>query len=297
MLSLRVALLTCLLATAGLARQKDQELARQKDQELAQQKDQELAQAWQKLAAAPEEKRSTALMNYIRAQIESGAVYAGQYANLRKLEWETSDLLGVWLVKAPEGVSGKEAYRNACLQAVRDIFDEEVPEELLEILQRIATDDLEEDDIRSNSAYALAQFGRRELVDGMVEKAEEYTRGTSARQRAGGWQMLADIHYNLRSYKDAAKAFSEMIALIESGEVRLAGGMSTLYYNSACATALAGLQDDAFILLEKSLEVGLRDGEMLARRLLETDMDMASLRKDERFAALLKKYFPKKGGG
>ena len=59
-------------------------------------------------------------------------------------------------------------------------------------------------------------------------------------------------------------------------------GDPTVHYNLACSLALHGEPDAAFEELERSLACGYRDAEHLAE-----DEDLASLRADARFAALL----------
>ena len=55
--------------------------------------------------------------------------------------------------------------------------------------------------------------------------------------------------------------------------------------------ALADKVDDAFTYVEKAMKVGKAANRPLSSRLLETDMDIASLRKDPRLAALIEKYY------
>jgi Flp pilus assembly protein TadD len=56
----------------------------------------------------------------------------------------------------------------------------------------------------------------------------------------------------------------------------------TVHYNLACSLALSGQFDEAFAELARSLDCGYRDAEHLAE-----DEDLAALREDPRFAALL----------
>ena len=65
---------------------------------------------------------------------------------------------------------------------------------------------------------------------------------------------------------------------------------ATAYYNCACSLALGGKTDEAFEYLEKALANGAASGYRLSDQLLQTDMDIRSLRSDKRFAELLAKY-------
>lgn len=54
------------------------------------------------------------------------------------------------------------------------------------------------------------------------------------------------------------------------------------YYNMACANARLGEKDKAFENLDKAIEAGFNN-----RRLMSEDEDLASIRSDQRFEALL----------
>ena len=77
----------------------------------------------QRLIRATEQERPKALVMFIEDQVASGAVYAGQYAALEKLDWDVKQLLQVWLLKAPKGVSDRAAYRVGCINALRDLVN------------------------------------------------------------------------------------------------------------------------------------------------------------------------------
>ncbi len=62
----------------------------------------------------------------------------------------------------------------------------------------------------------------------------------------------------------------------------------TVHYNLACSLALAGEIDAAFQALEAAVERGYGDAEHLAG-----DEDLAALRDDERFAALVRRLCPR----
>lgn len=78
-----------------------------------------------------------------------------------------------------------------------------------------------------------------------------------------------------KQYDEAAASFREALARAPNAVVS---------YNLACAETLAGHPDAAFAALDQALERGFTD-----RRQLTTDTDLAALRGDPRFAALLAK--------
>ena len=104
--------------------------------------------------------------------------------------------------------------------------------------------------------------------------------------QAQGWSVLASIYYNLRQYDDAVKSYHRLIKTADDGGFRLYAGV---FYNCGCSLALSGKIDEAFAHVEKSLKMD--SARQLSKRMLTTDMDIASLRKDERFKALIEKYF------
>lgn len=62
----------------------------------------------------------------------------------------------------------------------------------------------------------------------------------------------------------------------------------TVHYNLACSFALIGARDDAFAALERSVELGYDDAAFLRE-----DDDLAGLREDPRFAALVARLHPR----
>jgi Flp pilus assembly protein TadD len=58
----------------------------------------------------------------------------------------------------------------------------------------------------------------------------------------------------------------------------------TSYYNLGCSQALLGQKEDALESLERAVEIGYDDPEFML-----TDEDLASLREDDRFRALVER--------
>jgi len=241
----------------------------------------------EKLMAAGEVDRSEALIEFIEDQIATGAVYAGQYLALRKLDWDVQKLLQTWISKAPRKVRNKDALRGACINALRDVVDEgKASDDLRDVLKQLAEDWFELAAVRRAAAYALAQFGDRSVVEKSIKEATKKAKAEGAPDQAQGWSELANIYYNLRQYDDTIKAYQQLIAL--GDRIRLSPGV---FYNCGCSLALGGKKDEAFLMIEKALKLDTAGN--LGERMLKTDMDIDSLRKDDRFAALMKKFFGK----
>jgi len=244
-----------------------------------------------KLMAAKEAERPQALMRFIEDQIATNAIYAGQYSALLKLDWDVQKLLQKWVSETPKGAADGTALRNASINALRDLVEGKASDDLRDVLKQLANDWFESARIKNSAAFALAQFGDRSLVDGAIKKATDLTKDEDAGNQANGWHTLADIYYNLRQYDDAVHSYQQFIKLASSGGVRLT---PTVFYNCGCSLALAGKTEAAFAYVERALEAGKKSGSQLNKRLIETDMDIASLRKDPRFAVLVAKYLGSK---
>jgi tetratricopeptide (TPR) repeat protein len=88
------------------------------------------------------------------------------------------------------------------------------------------------------------------------------------------WFQLGNAHHRQKQHEQAIKAF------MQADELQFAQGRSR--YNIACGYAIESNQDEALEWLTKAVEVGFNQVQML-----ETDSDLASLRNDTRFKAVL----------
>jgi C-terminal processing protease CtpA/Prc len=84
----------------------------------------------------------------------------------------------------------------------------------------------------------------------------------------------ATAAYQSKDYAASADAF---VAAVKAG-----GDDPALYYNAACASALAGRKESAFDLLEKAIAAGYTKVDAI-----RADTDLASLHADSRFEALM----------
>lgn len=90
----------------------------------------------------------------------------------------------------------------------------------------------------------------------------------------------------LRVHADnlAARGHSARALQIDRRLVRLQPERPVPWYNLACSYAVLGMTDPAFGALQRSVELGYRLLDHMAR-----DPDLKSLRRDPRFARLLRK--------
>ncbi|SIO65774.1 hypothetical protein SAMN05444166_7829 [Singulisphaera sp. GP187] len=83
----------------------------------------------------------------------------------------------------------------------------------------------------------------------------------------------------------AAKGLYTRALQIDRRLVRLMPERSIPWYNLACSYAVLGITDPAFAALQRALDLGYRHIDHVRR-----DPDLKSLRRDPRFARLLRRY-------
>ena len=119
-----------------------------------------------------------------------------------------------------------------------------------------------------DAAAGVTPVVARPAVSETVRKANPRESGSAAYSR--GKELHGDGHY-----VEAAEAYVRA--------VELAYREDTAAYNAACAYARAGRKDDAFLWLNKAIELGFD-----VERYLGKDDDLDALRKDPRFTELKK---------
>ena len=92
-------------------------------------------------------------------------------------------------------------------------------------------------------------------------------------------KALGDLYTRTGCYEDGLKTDLEL--------TRLCPREPLVWYNLACSYALLGRTDEALASLERSIVLGYRDA-----RWIREDRDLDSLKKDQRFDALLQRLVP-----
>lgn len=234
--------------------------------------------------------------SFVRKKIETNAIFAGQYLELRDFHPEASDLLLRWAKEAPPNVLNPEQFKTACLRALRDTLtgdegNDRVRADLREIAKKAQTG--RNQDQFLTAVCALQQFGDGELFDQMKEAVLKQAEAGGAEEKMQATNMLAELHYQARRYEDAANYYKQFVALVEALPEQ-PPGVPTFIYNTACSLALAGKTDEALQYLEKALDASAKSERPLTKVLVDTDHDIDSLRQDARFQALYEKHFGKK---
>lgn len=137
-------------------------------------------------------------------------------------------------------------------------------------LEKTETANVELDELMQNSADLMESGAFDEAVDVLAKLTE-----LDPKNGAGWFRYAYCLHMN----GDLDQA---IVAHQKAAEFDQFAGIST--YNLACAYSLKNQADDAFGALEKAFELGFNDVQQL-----QGDSDFDNVRKDKRFAKLLKK--------
>jgi len=109
-----------------------------------------------------------------------------------------------------------------------------------------------------------------------AKAAAAYEAALKAQPKDGrAWYRLGASYANLKRYDRAIAAYRQGLAI---------GSNPIVMYNMACAYALSGKADSALAWLDRSVEGGYNQPDAM-----ESDDDLASLRSDARYGALLEK--------
>ena len=241
-----------------------------------------------RLLAATEEERPGALVAVIKARMATNVVFAGQYTDLMPASEHLAPLVVTWLDAPPAGISKPDPFRVACINVLRDLITDST-EELRTTLRALAEDDFEAEAVRQNAVFALAQFGDRALIEEQLREATRQTKAKDQRLQFTGWNALANIHYNARAYDAAVEAYKHAAKILEAAGQQQA--LQTIYYNCACSLALSGHTGTAIDYIEKALKLSAKTGRPFPRQMLDSDMDIVTIRGTDRFKALINRHF------
>jgi tetratricopeptide (TPR) repeat protein len=246
------------------------------------------AQALQQLDERGRAVLARAVSTFVRKQLETGAIYAGQYSRLRAFHPEGTDLLLRWAREAPREAPNPEAFRTACLRALRDVLRaDQATDALRGELRELATkaQAAHREEFFLEAVCALRQFGDSAPFDGIRTGLLQQRDAADPEQRLAVLQTLANLHYAARLYAEAAGHYQAVVAALEAKPGPIPG-LPTLLYNTACNLALAGQIDEAFAFLGRAVDASLAANQPLAKALLDTDHDIDKLRPDPRFWAI-----------
>lgn len=247
---------------------------------------------------APNETRSKGLrslctqvtLEFLRRTHGSGMTFVGQYNPLKGLQPFAGNFVFQLLLETPEWYP--LTFRVRLVPALRDIQLRSPSVARLDGILEIVNDERETTGLRNALAAALWQWGKPEHARKVLKQLMAETAEGDGEDRVDATLFLADYYNVLRDYKSSARAHRTAQALAKASKVQLP---PIAFYAAACVQALQGDVDAGIKSLETcarmhaspDLDRSLR----LERSLFEKDPEITVLRKDKRFAELLKLAF------
>ena len=235
------------------------------------------------------------LLTTFRKKMQSNAMYAGQYVDLASFQPEATQVLLRWAHDTPRDapiLPIPDQFSSACLRALRDIVPaEQATDAMRKALREIAAK-AEADNKNGlfvGAVCALHQYGDPSLFDKVKEGMAKRAASEDAQEKLRATNLLADLHYQLRDYPEAANHYKSLVALLDAaGQTQ---GLPTMLYNTACTLSLSKNLDESFQYLERALQADKE--KRFGRGMLDDDQDLNNLREDPRFAKILEQFFGK----
>lgn len=220
---------------------------------------------------------------FLRRQIATDMVYAGQFAPLSRLGPFAQRFFMGLLLETPDWYPS--THRKQVVPVLRDLLPRPPDGPTLDAIAAVAADtEGEPEDLRRMLGYALHQWGRPQLAEAELDRWRRQSAEGDAEDRVMALRQLAEVHYQLRDYKAAAGAHAALMALAESSQTDL---WPTDLYSAACCWALAGDPERAFQALQQCADLqasGRVDPSLhIARRVFENDPELRALRGQERW--------------
>jgi hypothetical protein len=233
----------------------------------------------------------------MRKQMDSNAIYEGQFAELKVYGVDAVRLLLGWTMEPPKDVPEErvETFKTAAVRALRDVGPEARHMDAVKNVLREAAGRASQagnEDLLFTTAGVLRRFGDAVIFDAIKEQAGKAAAAPEARARRSGFKALADLHYAVGDHQASAEHYQKLVAVCEELKEPPAQ-IAINYYNAACNFALCKKADEGFAMLTKAVEAGAKTG-AVTLNLLKSDRDIAILREDPRFAKLIETHFPTK---
>lgn len=232
------------------------------------------------------------VLGHLRQQRATGMTFVGQYDLLLQLQPFAGDLLFQLLLDTPDWFPLTQ--RIQLVAPLRDLQLRPPAADRLEaVVQLTENGAIEPVDLRRALAAALWQWGTRKQAQAIVAELQQATMDGDAEDRVQTTLVLADYWCLLREYRQSAAAHRTAQALAADSRVQL---RPVAWYAAACVHALVGDKErglDALATCADLMASPDLDGSLRVQRsLFDTDPELAPLRADPRFAAIVAKAFP-----
>ncbi len=234
-------------------------------------------------------------LGYMEAQAKSGMVYAGQYDELRVLQPYVGRFYLTLVLDTPDWFPDDQ--RVLVIPALRDLFPKGPDRDIKLQLRSISEDEeFESEGLRISIAYALAQWGDRELIADRLDTLRKNAGESKNTEELHFTRELANLHYNLRDYREGSKIW---LRYLRGREALKIAPSPADYYNAGCNLSLSGQIKAALAELENSARCNadpdLDESFRLEKSLFLGDPDLRAVRMTRQFERLVKVAFPKSG--
>ena len=229
-------------------------------------------------------------LEFLRRTNKADMVFVGQYNDLRALQPFAGNFLFELLLETPDWYP--YTFRVRLVPAIRDVQLRLPESSRVDGIVALIEDERESDGLRNALAAMMAQWGRPKYADAVIKRLRAATMEGDGEDRVGATLTLADYYNYLRDYENAARTHRTAQALAKGAQIEL---RPIAWYASACVHALHGDLERGMQSLERCARMhaspDLDSSLRLSRKLFEKDPEIALLRKDKRFAGLLKLAF------
>ena len=209
----------------------------------------------------------------------------GRYAEAEALERETLDIQRRVLGPEHPNTLREMSYLASTLMGEGRYAEAEALErETLDIQRRVLgpehPDTLNSMSLLADTLMDEGQYAESEKLNREILEIRRRVLGPQHANTLSAMNNLAvDLSHEKR-YGEAEKLFRE--AIQAAGQANRPDVLDDLWYNFACAAALAGRRDEALEYLGHLIDLGFSNADAMA-----TDNDLESLHGDPRFAALV----------
>ncbi len=231
------------------------------------------------------------LLVQIEEQRNSGMSFRGQHAALSLLQPFAAERLLELLLQTPDWFA--DTRRAHLVPAIADLqVDAPSPPILLGTLDLIEATDTEPEDLRYALSWLVWQWGRKEYVEKRAASLRAASAEGDAEDRILALRSLGDLWYRVQDYGRAAATHRALAQMATANHFEL---LPNDWYWGACYASLGGRVDDGIAALgrcaDRLASPALDSSHRLPRKLFEQDPEIARLRADPRFAAILAHAF------